>query len=77
MSSQIPYGYSVDPEDIHRIVENPDEQKVLAEIWERHERGESNHAIARALDPATSRRGRWHPEVVRHIVMRLKYDHGE
>lgn len=77
MSSQIPYGYSVDPEDIHRVVENPDEQKVLAEIWERHKRGESNHAIARALDPAKSRRGRWHPEVVRHIVMRLKYDHGE
>lgn len=72
MSARIPYGYMADPKDEHRVVENPDEIPTLNEIWERHKKGESNNAIAHALDPAKSRCGKWHTGVVRRIVMRLK-----
>lgn len=77
MSSKIPYGYMADPNDIHRVVENPEEQPTLNEIWERHKKGESNNAIAHAIDPAKSRKGRWHTEVVRRIIRRLKDERGE
>ena len=72
MSSKIPYGYMADPNDIHRIMENPSEQKVLDEMWERHKKGESNNSIAHSLDPSSARSGHWHPEVVRHILSRLE-----
>lgn len=77
MSAQVPYGYSVDPGNPHNIIENPDEQKILEEIWRRHKKGESNNAIAHALDPAKSRKGRWHTEVIRRIVQRLEADRGK
>ena len=77
MSAQVPYGYSVDPGNPHNIIENPDEQKILEEIWRRHKKGESNNAIAHALDPAKSRKGRWHTEVIRRIVQRLETDRGK
>lgn len=72
MSAKIPYGYMEDPNDPHRIVENPAEMPTLKEIWERHKKGESNNAIAHALDPSKSRCGRWHTGVVWYIVKRLK-----
>lgn len=72
MSSKLPYGYMVDPADPHRVIENPAEMPTLNEIWERHKKGESNNSIAHALDPTKSRKGRWHTEVVRHIIMRLE-----
>ncbi len=77
MSAKIPYGYMADPANVHQIVENAAERKVLNEIWERRRKGESFRAIALALDPSTARCGRWHPEVVRHIVRRLELDRGE
>lgn len=77
ISSQIPYGYMEDPHNKHRIIENPAEIPILEEVWERHKRGESNNSIAHALDPAKSRCGRWHTEVVRHMIARLKADKGE
>lgn len=76
MSARLPYGYKLDPEDPRRIIENPDETPTLDEIWERHQRGESNRAIANALDPAAARCGRWHAGVVRNIVSRLKFERG-
>ena len=72
MSSKPPFGWRVSPDDPKRIVEDEAEQKTLNEIWERHKRGESNNAIAHALDPATSRKGRWHTEVIRQIVRHLE-----
>ena len=76
MSSKTPYGYMTDPSDEHRIIENPAEMPTLNEIWERHKKGESNNSIAHSLDPAKSRKGRWHTEVVRRIIMRLEGERG-
>jgi len=77
MSGKVPYGYMEDPNDPHHIIENPAEMPTLNEIWERHKKGESNNAIAHALDPAKSRKGRWHTEVVRRILRRLKDERGK
>lgn len=77
MSARVPFGYMVDPNDAHQIIENPAEMPTLKEIWKRHEKGESNNAIAHALDPSTSRCGRWHTGVVRNIIKRMQSEHGE
>ena len=77
MSGRLPYGYMEDPADPHHIIENPAEMPTLKEIWERHRKGESNNAIAHALDPAKARQGHWHTEVVRRIIRRLEETSGE
>ena len=69
MSAKPPYGWRVDPADPKRIIEDAAEQKTLDEIWERHKRGESNNAIAHALDPTTSRVGHWSTGTVRRIIL--------
>lgn len=71
MSSKPPYGWRIDPNDPKLIIEDEKEQQTLAEIWRRHTAGESLNHIARTLDQSTSRRGKWHPEVIRQIVRHL------
>lgn len=72
---QPPFGYAVRD---GRLIERPDEQKILRRIRSRHAAGASLAIIARELnDSGTSpRRGRWHPTTVaRALSDRLReYD---
>ena len=60
---QPPYGQAVQD---GRLVEHPDEQRILRRIHSRHAAGASLAIIARELNDSgtSSRRGRWHPTTV-------------
>jgi site-specific DNA recombinase len=60
---QPPYGHTVRE---GRLVEHPEEQRILRRIRSRHAAGASLATIARELNAAgtSPRRGRWHPTTV-------------
>jgi site-specific DNA recombinase len=60
---QPPFGYTVRD---GRLVEHPDEQRILRRIRSKHSSGASLAAIARELNAAgvSPRHGRWHPTTV-------------
>lgn len=66
-----PFGYRAEK---GRLVEVPEEQKVIEEIAELREQGHSLQAIADILNHrghTTKRGGRWHSEIVRKVIRRL------
>jgi site-specific DNA recombinase len=64
---QPPFGYTVRD---GRLVEHPDEQRILRRIHSRHGTGASLATIARELNDAgiSPRRGRWHPTTIARVL---------
>jgi hypothetical protein len=67
-----PYGQRPDPSDDSRMVDDAEEQEVIAEIRLLRAEGKGSKAIARALDAQGIRcRGNhWHYSTVRAILAR-------
>ena len=81
---QAPYGYTQISDDIGgrkkntRLIENPEEQKILMKIKNLRETGKSYSEIATALNndniptrfTRNNKKSSWHPSTVRNILMR-------
>jgi Recombinase len=67
-----PYGWRPDPADDERLVEDADEQAVIARIREERRHGRGLREIARRLDAAgiACRGGRWSHTTVRSVLLR-------
>ena len=67
-----PYGWRPDPSDPDRLVEDADEQTVIARIREERRIGRGLREIARRLDLAgiACRGGRWSHTTVRSVLLR-------
>lgn len=70
MSARPPYGWAVDPTDKSRLVVNPEEMATLDNMRLLHASGFNYAEIARKLDPAMSRGGKWYPLTVQRILER-------
>lgn len=72
ISSQAPYGYTVDPDDSKRIVPLEREQRAITRILVLHSEGKSNRAIARAMDVERMpcRGASWNHQQVKSILRR-------
>ncbi|UCF13304.1 MAG: recombinase family protein [Thermoplasmatales archaeon] len=81
---QAPYGYTIVSDVIGnrkkntRLIENPEEQKVLIKMKNLREKGKSYNEIATALNndristrlTRENKKSSWHPSTVRNILMR-------
>ena len=67
-----PYGWRPDPADAGRLVEDAEEQAVIARIREERRQGKGLRGIARALDQAgiTCRCRRWSHSTIRSVLRR-------
>lgn len=72
MSSEAPYGWKVDPTDPARLVEDIDEQDVIAIILQWKAEGDSARTVAANLNATKTpcRGSKWHHETVKRIVAR-------
>ena len=73
MSRHPPYGWSIDPEDNTRMVENPRELVAIERIKELHEERTSVASIVRIMNlehPEWARSGRWNYKTVQKILDR-------
>lgn len=72
ISSRTTFGWSVDPHDPARVVEDPHEQATIAQIVTLSRSGVSWRAICRELDRRgiTCRGHKWHHDVVGRILAR-------
>jgi site-specific DNA recombinase len=71
-----PYGWRPDAIDPDRLIEDAEEQAVMARIRGEHQRGGSLRAIARALDEAGiwCRGRRWSHSTIRSVLGRVRAD---
>lgn len=62
------YGYRFEGKE---MLEDPEEQKVIAQIMQMHEEGTTNYSIAKALNEqgVPARGDKWHPNSVRRVVI--------
>ena len=73
MSRHPPYGWSIDPEDNTRMVENPREMVAIERIRELHEERTGVAAIVRIMNlehPDWARSGKWNYKTVAKIIGR-------
>jgi DNA invertase Pin-like site-specific DNA recombinase len=68
-----PYGWRPDPADLERLVEDADEQRVIARIRVERQHGRGLREIARRLDLSgvKCRGGRWSHTTVRSVLLRF------
>jgi site-specific DNA recombinase len=71
-ADRCPYGWRPDPADPERLVEDAEEQKVIARIQEQRRNGGGLREIARGLDRAgiDCRGGRWSHSTIRSVLRR-------
>lgn len=83
---QAPYGYKILSDTVGnrktntRLIENPEEQEVIAQMRKLREEGESYREIATTLNEnriltrlkRAGKKCKWHPITVRNILMRLE-----
>jgi DNA invertase Pin-like site-specific DNA recombinase len=67
-----PFGWRPDPQRAGWLVEDAEEQAVVARIWQERQKGKSLREIAATLDRAgvRCRAGRWEHSTVRSILAR-------
>lgn len=70
MTSQPPYGWQRDPNDPKRMIPNETELATIDNIRLLAASGMGYGEIARRLDPATARKGIWHPMQIKRILER-------
>ena len=73
ISSQAPYGYTIDPDDPKRIVPLESEQRAITRIIKLRGNGKSNRAIARAMDAERMpcRGASWNHQQVKNVLRRV------
>ncbi len=70
VSKMPPYGFMEDALNPSRLIENPDERETIAEVVRLKDEGLTPFQIAKALDPAKARFGKWNPITVSRILRR-------
>ena len=73
-ASHCPFGFRPDPDDETRLVENPDEQRAILVIRDRHRKGLGLREIARSMDAdgVPCRGGQWSHVTVGSVLKRAQ-----
>lgn len=66
----VPYGKMIDPNDANRIVDNPDEIRMISEVLLLRDEGFSYRAICEQMEcnDRQLRKGPWHPQKVKDMI---------
>lgn len=74
MSAQTPYGWTVDPQNPARMIQEPGEQTVIGRIVRLHQDGLGLRQIARELDETgiPARTGAWYHTTIKGILDRAE-----